>query len=320
MTFSAGNRADALLWQDRLRDKLVELVGGFPQERVALDPVVAEVREYPGYTREKVTFVSRPGVSVLAYVLIPKVAAKPLATVVCVPGHGRGVDEIVGIGADGYQRGFALQAVERGFAMVAIEPMGFGHRRDSVTRRRGDGSACQPVAGAALLLGETMVGWRVWDVTRALDYIETRPDLDALRVGCVGISGGGTCALFAAALDQRIRCTYVSGCLSTFRASIMSLSHCIDNYIPGILNWAEMYDVAGLIAPRPLFSEAGERDPLFPVAASVESFRRVKHVYTVMGAGASAQQEVFDGEHRFHGERGWPFVADALHVGRPHAP
>jgi dienelactone hydrolase len=279
-----------------------------------------EVREYPTYVREKITFVSRPGVSVLAYVLTPKTATRPVATVLCVPGHGRGVDEIVGIGVNGedrsgkhgYQRDFALQAVERGLAVVAIEPMAFGHRRDPVTQQHGQASACQPVAGAALLLGETMVGWRVWDTMRAVDYIETRPDLDARRVGCVGISGGGTCALFTAALDRRIRCVYVSGYLSTFRASIMSLSHCIDNYIPGILNWAEMYDVAGLIAPRPLFSEAGEHDPIFPVAAAVESFRRVKHIYTVMGAGERAQQELFDGDHRFHGERGWPFIVTAL--------
>jgi len=320
MTFSAAGRADALLWQDRLRAKLVELIGGLPQERVALDVRRLEVREYPAYVREKITFVSRPGVSVLGYVLTPKRATGPVATVVCVPGHGRGVDDIVGIGVDGedcmggdgYQHDFAIQAVERGLAVVAIEPMGFGHRRDSVTRQRGLQTACQPVAGAALLLGETMIGWRVWDVMRAVDYIETRPDLDARRVGCVGISGGGTCALFSAALDRRVRCAYVSGYLSTFRASIMSLSHCIDNYIPGILNWAEMYDVAGLIAPRPLFSEAGEHDPIFPVAASQESFRRVKHIYTVMGAGEYAQQEVFDGGHRFHGERGWPFIVSAL--------
>ena len=54
----------------------------------------------------------------------------------------------------------------------------------------------------------------------------------------------------------------------------MSVSHCIDNYLPGILNWAEQYDVAGLIAPRPLFAESGERDDIFPVAAARESFQR----------------------------------------------
>jgi dienelactone hydrolase len=319
MTFRATDRADALPWQDRLRTKISELLGGFPQERVPLAPTVLEVRAFPGYVREKITFVSRPGVAVLAYVLTPKGVQGVPATVVCVPGHGYGVDSIVGIDENGEDRPepshpgeYARQAVERGLAVVAIEPMAFGHRRDPAARERGLDTACQPVAGAALLFGETMIGWRVWDVLRTLDYIETRPDLDASRVGCVGISGGGTCALFAAALDQRIRCTYLSCSLSTFAASIMTVPHCIDNYVPGILNWAETYDVAGLIAPRALFSEAGEHDPLFPVASAKETFERIRHVYAVVGAEDRVQQEVFDGGHRFHGERGWDFVLDAL--------
>jgi len=315
MTFRAADRDEASAWQDGLREKVTELLGGFPAERGALDVVREEVREFPGYVREKLTFVSRPGVAVLAYVLTPTAPTAgegPFPTVVCVPGHGDGVDEIVQDDGPGYQRSFALQAVEQGLAVVAIEPMGFGHRRDPLTLERGRRNACEPVSGSALLLGETMIGWRVWDVLRAIDYIETRPDLDAGRVGCVGISGGGTCAMFAAALDPRIRCTYLSGCLSTFQASIMSMSHCIDNYVPGVLNWAEMYDVAGLIAPRPLFAESGAYDPIFPIDASRESFRRVEHIYAVMGAEDSAEQEIFEGDHRFHGERGWPFVVNAL--------
>ena len=312
MTFRATDRDGAIAWQELLRDKVAELLGGFPAELGALDVVRGEVREFPGYVREEITFVSRPGNAVFAYVLTPTAGEGPFATVVCVPGHGDGVDEIVGIGGGDYQHGFALQAVERGLAVVAIEPMGFGRRRDPLTLERGRQTACEPVSGAALLLGETMLGWRVWDVMRAVDYIETRPDLDARRVGCVGISGGGTCALFAVALDSRIRCAYISGYLNTFRASIMSVAHCVDNYVPGILNWAEMYDVAGLIAPRPLFSEAGAYDPIFPVAASQESFRLVKDIYAVMGAEDLVQQEIFEGGHSFHGGRGWPFVVDAL--------
>jgi dienelactone hydrolase len=157
-----------------------------------------------------------------------------------------------------------------------------------------------------------MIGWRVWDVMRAIDWIGTRPELDAARIGCMGISGGGTCTLFSAALDVRIKAAFVSGYLNTFRDSIMSVSHCIDNYVPGILNWAENYDIAGLIAPRPLFSEGGDRDPIFPVAATRESYARAKRVYEVFGASSRVQQEIFEGDHMFHGVRGLPFLADAL--------
>ena len=104
----------------------------------------------------------------------------------------------------------------------------------------------------------------------------------------------------------------MSGYLNTFRDSITSVSHCIDNYVPGILNWAENYDVAGLIAPRPFFSEGGTRDPIFPVAATRESFMRVKKVYDVFDASDLAQQEIFEGVHEFHGVKGLPFLAKAL--------
>ena len=321
LRFQARTRDDAEAWQQTLRAKVTELVGGFPSERTPLRPAVLETRSFPGYRREKIVFDSRPGVSVLAYVLLPSAARTPAATMICVPGHGRGVDDIVGIddqgrdrtNKDGYQHDFALQIVEAGLAAVAIEPMAFGCRRDPINARRGLAQkGCEPIAGAALMLGQTLIGWRVWDIMRTIDYVATRPELDAARVGCMGISGGGTATTFASALEPRIRVAMVSGYLNTFRDSIGSLAHCVDNYVPGILNWAEMPDVAGLIAPRPLFIESGDRDNIFPVDASVECFNRVREIYQVFGAADRVEQEVFPGEHSFWGKRGVPFVARQL--------
>jgi dienelactone hydrolase len=321
LTFRAQDRKQAEAWQRKLRPKIAELLGGFPAERSPLKPETLEVREFPGYRREKLVFQSRPGSYVLGYLLTPARATPPHAAMICVPGHGRGVDDIVGIDAqgrdrtnkDGYQHDFAIQVAEHGMAAIALEPMAFGCRRDDRTKKKGLGaSACQPSAGAALLLGQTMIGWRVWDVMRTIDWIETRRDLDPRRVGCMGISGGGTCTTFAAALEPRIRAAMISGYLNTFRDSILSLAHCIDNYVPGVLNWAEMYDVAGLIAPRPLFVESGERDNIFPIEASKAAFAKVRRVYAAMGAADLAQQEIFPEAHSFHGAQGLPFLAQHL--------
>jgi dienelactone hydrolase len=320
LTFRATNKSEAEAWQRELRAKLTELLGNFP-ERTPLRAETSEVKQYAGYRRERLRFHSRPGVEVVGYLLIPNEGKPPHSTVIAIPGHGRGVDDIVGIdehgedrtGKPGYQHDFAIQAVEHGLAVVAIEPMAFGYRRDAVTAAKGPGqTACQPAAGSALLFGETMIGWRVWDVMRCVDWIATRRELNPDRIGCMGISGGGTCTQFSAALDPRIKAAFISGYLNTFRDSIMSVSHCIDNYVPGILNWAENYDVAGLIAPRPLFSEGGDQDPIFPVNATRESFARVKKVYNVFGAGANAQQQIFQGKHEFCGEKGLPFLVNAL--------
>jgi alpha/beta hydrolase family protein len=321
LRFQARTRGQAEAWQKTLKAKLIELLGGFPRERAPLRPITLDTRSFPAYTREKIVFDSRPGVSVLAYVLLPTGRARPAATMICVPGHGRGVDDIVGIddqGRDrvdkaGYQHDFAIQVVEAGMAAVAIEPMGFGCRRDPINARHGlSFKACEPVAGGALMLGETMIGWRVWDIMRTVDYIATRSELDAGRVGCVGISGGGTATLFATALEDRLRVAMISGYFNTFRDSVGSLAHCIDNYVPGILNWAEMHDIGGLVAPRPLFVESGERDNIFPIDASIESFNKLRDIYGVFGAADRIEQEVFPDEHSFWGKRGIPFLARHL--------
>lgn len=321
LRFAARTRVQGEAWQKTLRARLTELLGGFPSERVALQAFTIETRNFPGYRREKVVFNSRRGMSVLGYVLTPGNARGPLPTMICLPGHGRGVDDIVGIddkGRDrtdksGYQHDFAIQVVEAGMAAVAIEPLAFGCRRDPVNARRAlSANACQPTAGSALLVGQTMIGWRVWDVMRTIDYIAERSELDASRVGCMGISGGGTVTLFATALEPRINVAMVSGYLNTFRDSIGSLSHCIDNYVPGILNWAEMHDIAGLIAPRPLFVESGEKDNIFPIRASIDSFNEVKKIYAVFGAADRIEQEVFPDEHAFWGKGGIPFLARHL--------
>jgi dienelactone hydrolase len=323
LTFKAQDKKSAEAWQKKLHAKVVELLGGFPTQRTPLKPQVLEVREFPNYRREKFVYETRPGLMALAYLLTPKTGKAPYGSVICIPGHGRGVDDLVGIDTEGrdrtdkeaagYEHDFAIQVVEHGMAAVAIEPLAFGCRRDPVNAKKGLGQkGCDPVAGEALLLGQTLLGWRVWDVMRTIDWIETRPELDAKRIGCMGPSGGGTATLFSAAMEPRIKAAMVSSYLNTFRDSIFSMNHCTDNYVPGILNWAEMYDVAGLIAPRPLFAESGDKDSIFPVAASRYSFSKVKSIYEVFNAQDVIEHEVFDGPHSFWGKRGIPFLAKHL--------
>jgi hypothetical protein len=69
-----------------------------------------------------------------------------------------------------------------------------------------------------------------------------------------------------------------------------------------------MHDIAGLIAPRPLFVESGEKDNIFPIAASIESFNHVREIYRVFEAADRVEQEAFPDEHSFWGKRGIPFL------------
>ena len=322
MTFKATTKRQAESWQKSFRSKVTELVGGFPETRIPLAPQTLDVTDLPDYRRERFVIETRPGVMLLGALLTPKTDARqPFPVVIGVPGHGRGLDDIIGVDENGKTQSsdkniyhdHALQVVRMGMAAVAIENMAFGCRRDAkaIAKSLG-GSVCQPTAGAALLLGETMVGWRVYDVMRTIDWIATRPELDSKRIGCMGLSGGGTVTLFSAALDTRIKAAFVSGYLNTFRDCIMSVSHCIDNYVPGILNWGEMYDVAGLIAPRPLFAESGERDPIFPLKGFLEAFSHVQSMYEVFGAKDQMGHEVHGGAHEFSGKEGLPWLKSKL--------
>ena len=104
LAFEAKDVEEAKVWQRKLRRKVVQLVGGFPRERCPLRAEVIERREFPTYTRETVVFQSREHLSVFGYFLVPKEFTYPGRAMICLPGHGRGCDDIVGIEEDGTMR------------------------------------------------------------------------------------------------------------------------------------------------------------------------------------------------------------------------
>ncbi len=308
--FEATTVQDAKNWQIQARQKLSELLGILNVERVPLEPAFGETIQKKDYTRQTVVFTTRPAMSAFGYWLEP--IDKPGAPVViCIPGHGRGVDDLVGFDEegnerehyDGYQHDFAIQCVRQGYAVLALEPLGFGHRRDNEACRGGGGaSSCQTASGSALMLGETLLGWRVWDVIRSMDLIATMPQIDRSRIALMGISGGGTISLYAAAIDERVHTAVLSCSFCTFKDSIFSLSHCIDNFVPSILNWFEASDLASMIAPRRLFCEAGLEDKIFPKPGVEAALESSKKAYRVWGAADRLANDFFSDGHVFNGK------------------
>ena len=185
---------------------------------------------------------------------------------------------------DEYAADFALQCIARGYPAFALELIGFGERRDPDLQASDGGSSCSRDSMAALMLGETLAGWRVWDAMRALDYLQTRTEyVDPERLAAMGISGGGLVALFLAALDPRVRLTVLSAYFNTFAGSVLAVDHCVDNYVPGLLHLCEMPDLAALVAPRALFAESGRDDPIFPFAAFENAVAQAREMYGVFG-------------------------------------
>jgi len=314
--YRATTPEEHAVWERNLRRKLIELLGGFPKEKEPLAPEVVDIVEFPDYTRERVIFNTRPLMSVPAYLLLPKGRTGKIPGIVCLHGHGPGKNTIIGYDdtgmprkeIGGYQADFAIQAVRRGYAALAIEQLAFGERNSADPKCQG----CHVPTMNALMLGLSMINLRVWDARRALDYLQTRPEVDPKRIGVMGISGGGTTTLFSAAIEKRFKAAVVSGYLCTFRDSGMAMNHCVDNFIPGIIPYAEMHDIAALIAPRALFAENGTLDGIFPVDAARYAYKSARKAWEVLGVPEKIGQEIFEGEHQFWGKQAFEFLAKWL--------
>lgn len=298
---------------------MVSLLGDLPDERVMLKPRRIWKREYPSGIVEKVVFTSEPMVDVPVYVCLPKNVQPPYRFVICLQGHSSGMHNSIAVQREDETKpfdvagdlDFAVGCMQRGFAALCIEQRAFGERRE--LKRNSTG--CHDAAMHALMLGRTLTGERLYDVERGLDYLEKRGDADMARVGILGQSGGGTVGMFAAALLPRISFAMISGSLCTFRESIMALYHCEDNYIPGLLKVAEMSDLLGLFAPKPVVVVAGREDPLFPIRATQRAFGELRRIYRACGAENRCKLVVGSGGHRFYAEEAWPELLRLL--GKP---
>jgi hypothetical protein len=104
----------------------------------------------------------------------------------------------------------------------------------------------------------------------------------------------------------------VSGYYCAFRDSIHGMNHCACNFVPGLHRFGEIYDLVGLIAPRPLLVEAGDYDPIFPIRSVKQSVGRARAVYKVFGAEARVETDYFEGRHQISGRRAYDFLKENL--------
>lgn len=321
-SFNAKTVSEWETWRDNLKRAFINQLGGFPERKVDLNPQIVEQEEMEDYVRQRVVFSTMEDLEMLAYVLIPKNATGRLPAVIACHGHGYGSKDVVGLNFDGsektgdagYGKNFGLELVKKGFLVVVPELLGFGDRtleEDSLKPYKGENS-CYKISTNLLLLGKTIAGIRVYETVRIIDYLLTRNDVDADRIGCMGISGGGLVCAFTSAIDERIKVSVVSCYLNTFKDSIMAVRHCIDNYIPGILQYAELPDIVGMIAPRPLLIEAGIYDHIFPIHGTRTAFQKLEAIYDLLGAREKLDKDFFEGGHQISGQKAYDWFVKWL--------
>ena len=205
--------------------------------------------------------------SVVAYVLVPNNLApsERRPAILAAHGHGGGKDDVCGIGHGEAERvdriaalnyDYARQFALRGHVVIAPDWRAFGERRAGGSAPNRD--VCDLLQDKALLFGDNLLTLNVWDARCAVSYLQSRPEVDPDRIGCAGLSYGGTMTLFATVLDERIKCAVISGYLNRFESFAINRGNfCGAQLPPGLLRYGEMEDIACLIAPRPAADRIG---------------------------------------------------------------
>ena len=198
------SRAEITARQRFIREKFLQAIGGLPA-RTPLNPKVTGTLKRDGYHIEKIIFESLPNFYVTANLYVPETGRAPYPAILMPLGHEDG-----GKAHDAWQR-LAITMVKNGFVLLLFEPVSQGERVQLYDADFGASKVIwstseHTLAGTqCLLLGHSFARHTIWDAMRALDYLVSRPEVDATRIGCTGNSGCGTMTAYLSALDDRIQ-------------------------------------------------------------------------------------------------------------------
>lgn len=281
----------------RVRDWLRQTLGPWP-EKTSLNARVTGTVKGAGLTVEKVIFESRPGHHVTANFYRPT-TPPPWPGVIVPCGHSAN-----GKAAETYQRASILLA-KSGIAALCYDPIGQGERvqalkPDGKPLFAGSTTEHTRIANGSLLVGLQTAHYRVWDGIRALDYLESRPEIDKNRLGCTGNSGGGTLTSFIMAVDDRVSAAAASCYLTTYERLLATIGpQDAEQNISGMI--AAGLDHGDFILarlPRPTLMCVATRD-FFDITGAWQTFREAKKLFGATGFGERVDLFEFDDTHGF---------------------
>jgi dienelactone hydrolase len=291
-------KADAESYVQEVRQKIQDCFGPWP-ERTPLKPRITGTLEREDYRIEKIIFESRPQFFVTANLYVPKAAKFPAPGVVGVCGHSNN-----GKAWNHYQS-FSQGLAKQGYVVLIFDPIGQGERLqlpdENLKPRIGFGSAEHTMLGnQQLLVGEFFGTWEAWDGIRALDYLLTRPEVDARHIGVTGSSGGGTMTTWLAGVDRRFTMAAPSSFLTTFRRNLENeLSSDPEQCPPGCLaSGLEEADFLAAMAPGPVVLLPQELDN-FDVRGTIQAFAWLKRLYTLLGHPDNVTMHIGPGPHGY---------------------
>ena len=307
-------------WQKKLKDKIRELLGNWP-EPADLKPDLYSREEKGKYTREKWIIQSEKDCYVPLYLLIPK-GIKKAPAILCCHGHNDfGKDNIAGVTYNQGERekvireanyNYGEQMAEKGFITICPDWRSFGERV-GYTNPYAPRDKCNIHFIQHLILGETLLGANIFDGMRVIDFLLTRKEVDKKRIGCMGLSFGGTMTTYITLLDDRIKAAdIICYATTTEHYAINRANFCGSQLVPYLYKYADVGDVIAAIAPRALLIESGATDTCFYLHSARKAHQIVKKAYKSAEAEDNLWIEVFPGAHSFSGRCAFDFFKKYL--------
>lgn len=285
-------------YQEKRRKELWGLLGDLPWQHKPGPAKLIKTEKHDGYTLERLVLDLNGAEPVPALLLIPDKIQKPAPGLLFIHWHGGMYDlgkEQLLIGAKA-QPAYAPVCAEKGLVTLAIDSWCFGERKHAKVGKTGEEDAFKLM----LWRGQVLYGMMMFDEFRAVDYLASRPEVDAKRLGAFGMSMGSTKAWYLAALDPRVRLCLDVCCLTEFEELIKIdnlKGHGIYYYVPRLLQHFSTAQINELIVPRPRLSVNGRQDDLTP-PAGVEKVRDyLLPLYRKYGREADCRIELFDCPH-----------------------
>ena len=201
-------------WRAQLLPELREQLGPFPDEAFPLNPQIVSTEAYDKCTIHKVIYHSREDVAIPAYLSIPKGVTAKTPAVLCIHGHVPGGKESVISGDGEFGAPYGRNLAEQGVITLCPDNAGMGERAHP-------SGGCDFLWRRLNYLGYDLTGYRVYDLMRGVDYLQSLPEVDETRIGMAGLSGGCWLGIVHAALDERIQAAVLSGYFTNFRANVM---------------------------------------------------------------------------------------------------
>lgn len=322
LAFRGATEAEWAEWHAAAHARYMELLGQFPVS-IDLDPTVEYSIEDQGLIRERVVLHTEEHMWMPCQVLRPSgmAADGTNAAILCSHGHGPfGKDPVAGIRSSPemeenirqHNYNYGEQMARAGYLTICPDLRVFGERRDPTERNCGrDRCNVNFIIGA--MLGVYPLTLNIWDMSKCIDYLEARPEVDPSRIGMMGLSQGGTMTTFTTAAEPRIKAADIIGYVNPWREfGVKNENFCGSQIVPSIYRYLDTHDIAGLIAPRPLLLEMGIYDSCFSIEDLLNGYEGVKRIYKAAGVGDRLWADVHSGPHAFAGNKAFEFFAKYL--------